>query len=98
MAGVQRFEPCQLFGVGFDGIRQPEQQAPALGGGHARPRRESARGGFHRHVDIGRLRCRDVGDDTAVVRVQYFDGGAAQCVDETPVDKELVLHAGWWTG
>ncbi|MCY1501631.1 hypothetical protein D9M68_357120 [compost metagenome] len=96
MARVQGFEPCQFFGVGFDGVGQLEQQPPALGGGHARPRRERARRCLHCHIDVGRLGRGNVGDDAAVVRVQHLDGGAAQCVDEAPVDKELVLHD--WKG
>ncbi len=42
VAGVERLEARELLGIGFDQVGQLQQDAPAIGRGHAAPRREGA--------------------------------------------------------
>ena len=90
MAGVQRFEPREFLGVGLDQVREPEQDAPAVGRRHAAPGREGALRRGHGLVDVGLAGQRHVGDGRVVVRVQRGQRLARFGIDEAPVDEELV--------
>ena len=90
VAGVERFEPRQLFGVGLDQVGQLQQDAAAVGGGHAAPGRERTRRGGDRTVDVLAPGHRHLGDGRVVVRVQRRQRLARCGVDEAAVDEELV--------
>ena len=92
VAGVERLEPRELFGVGLDQVGELEQDAAAIGRGQAAPRREGAlRRRLDRAVDVGRAGHRHVGDRSSCRAGSAWPASRpTQRVDELAVDEELV--------
>jgi hypothetical protein len=78
--------------IRLDQVGQAQQDAAAVGGGHAAPGGEGTRGGSHRLVHIGPTCERDLGDGAVVVRVERGQGLARFRVDKAAVDEQLVAQ------
>ena len=91
VAGVERLEPRQLFGIRLDQIGELEQDAAAVGRCQATPRREELLvAASTARSTSARAGHRDLGDRRVVVRVERGQRLAAQRIDETAVDEQLV--------
>jgi hypothetical protein len=89
---VAALELGQLVGVVLDGVGEPQQQPPPLGGREGGPSGEG--GGRCRHgpVDVFGPGLGHMGQYRAVVRIDDVEGRTRQPVDELPVDEEAGLH------
>ncbi|MNF74186.1 hypothetical protein D3C84_562130 [compost metagenome] len=92
VTGVQRFQLRQFFGVFFDLVRQPQQQAPALGAGQCCPGRKRALGCGHRQIDILGFGGGDSGDQGAIAGRQNINRPRLYRRHEAAIDEQLVLH------
>src|SRR5450432_2604314 len=90
MAGVERFESRQLFGVGLDQVGELEQDAATVGASQSRPRGKSPARRFDRAIDIGRACKRDIGDGRVVMRIERGQRLARESIDEASADEKLV--------
>ena len=95
MAGVQRFQKDQLFGICLDRIGEFRQQVTTISCIHARPGWESGFGGFNGAIDVFFTRFGNLADFRIVVGVQNVNGSSTDGVNEFAANKQL----GWnWFG
>jgi hypothetical protein len=82
VAGVARLELGEPRRAGLDRAGELEQQPPALARRGPAPRRERARGGVDRAIDVLGAGLGDVGELGSVERVEHLDRAAGEAVDE----------------
>jgi hypothetical protein len=100
MACIEAFEFTQVGRIGFDGVRQFQKEAAAVGGGHALPRREGFARGIHGAIDIDGGGFCHFREKAVVVRVVDGDEPAFGCADELAPYEETSLDGlnGCWSG
>ena len=94
MSGVERFETRQLFGLRFDQVGQPKEQAATLRSLESSPRPGNAADAAatarstSRRAGLGDRR-----DDRTVVRIERLEGRAIERIDERAVDEQTIAEA-----